>query len=549
MRRHRAIVIVLGAVVALSTPAGGGAPPGSTGHPPLAPRADLPASLILQGRSTEAVAAAVRDAGATVTHDLSIIRAVAADLTPAQLARALKAGAITRVFPNLEVKTAGGPDTYYPARANVQSLHSQGYTGKGVTVAVLDTGIWNATELMEDSVGNPRVYPRYDATRGETTSNGATDYSGHGTHVTGTILSSRRSSSGKFVSVAPDARLVVVKAFKSNGAGTYADVIRGINWVISNRSRYGIRVLNCSFSARPRSHYWDDPLNQAVMMAWYYGIVVVASGGNGGPGPQTVGVPGNVPYVITVGAMTDNYTPQTGGDDRLASFSASGPTFEGFVKPDLVAPGGHVIATMSREHKLGEDHPEAQVGNYSLFSMSGTSQAAAVVSGVVALMLDRQSSLTPNQVKCRLMASARPALDPEQNRAYSIFQQGAGLVHAKDAAYSSASNCANRGLNLYADLTDQQHYGGRGNQDNTGGYYVMGYSGSGYTWNGGFPAGSGFPWTDGYPWSADAYLWSEGYPWTAAGYSWVDGYPWTVGYPWSTGLVESVSVNSWVDPE
>ena len=88
-------------------------------------------------------------------------------------------------------------------------------------------------------------------------------------------------------------------------------------------------MLNLSFSATPQSHYWDDPLNQAVMAAWQAGIVVVASAGNSGPDPMTVGVPGNVPYIITVGAMTDNYTPYEPADDRLASFSSAGPTFEG----------------------------------------------------------------------------------------------------------------------------------------------------------------------------------------------------------------------------
>ena len=116
MRRHRAIVIVLGVVVALGIPAGGGAPPEPPGHSSRETRTDRPASLILQGRSAEDVAAAVRAAGGSVTHDLSIIRAVAADLTAAQLGEALRRGVITRVFPNLEVKTAGGPDTFYPER-------------------------------------------------------------------------------------------------------------------------------------------------------------------------------------------------------------------------------------------------------------------------------------------------------------------------------------------------------------------------------------------------------------------------------------------------
>ena len=104
-----------------------------------------------------------------------------------------------------------------------------------------------------------------------------------------------------------------------------------------------IRILNLSFGAPATSHYWNDPVNQAVMAVWKSGIIVVASAGNRGPEPMSIGVPGNVPYIITVGAMTDSFTPQDITDDRLASFSAAGPTIEGFVKPDLVAPGGHML--------------------------------------------------------------------------------------------------------------------------------------------------------------------------------------------------------------
>ena len=120
----------------------------------------------------------------------------------------------------------------------------------------------------------------------------------------------RVDTKGLFNGVAPNANLVVVKAFNANGAGSYLDVIRGIDWIVANRTQYNIRVLNLSFSAPPHSYYWDDPLNQAVMRAWQAGIVVVASAGNTGPSPMSVGVPGNVPYIITVGAMSDNYTPR-----------------------------------------------------------------------------------------------------------------------------------------------------------------------------------------------------------------------------------------------
>ena len=124
--------------------------------------------------------------------------------------------------------------------------------------------------------------------------------------------------------MAPDARIISIKAFGEDGSSSYATVIRGIDWVVNNKQSFNIRVLNLSLGAPARSRYWDDPLNKAVMRAWQSGIVVVVSAGNSGPLPQTVGVPGNVPYVITVGAMTDNYTTSK-NDDRLASFSATGP--------------------------------------------------------------------------------------------------------------------------------------------------------------------------------------------------------------------------------
>jgi len=131
--------------------------------------------------------------------------------------------------------------------------------------------------------------------------------------------------------IAPRTNVVMVKAFGERGEGSYANVIRGIDWIVHNRERLGIRVLNLSFSAPARSHYWDDPVNQAVMRAWQAGIFVVASAGNTGPSPMTIGVPGNVPYVLTVGAMTDSYTPDDRSDDRLTTFSAAGPTAERFV--------------------------------------------------------------------------------------------------------------------------------------------------------------------------------------------------------------------------
>ena len=120
-----------------------------------------------------------------------------------------------------------------------------------------------------------------------------------------TIANSETAANGKYNGIAPGADLVSITAFDRYGAATYLSIIQGVQFAVENKDRYGIRVLNCSFSAPARSHYWDDPLNQAIMAAWNAGIVVVTSAGNNGPDPMSVGVPGNVPYIITVGAMSD----------------------------------------------------------------------------------------------------------------------------------------------------------------------------------------------------------------------------------------------------
>jgi len=442
------------------------------------------------------------------------------------------------------------PGTSYPVLAGVEELHAQGIDGTGVGVAVLDSGYWPHPHLDSGRAGWMRIMAQYDAVRNVVEASwGAlpksNDGSGHGTHVTSLIASRGQNAQSRFFGVAPNAQLVPVKAFDTQGAGRYVDVIRGIDWVVRNRETFNIRVLNCSFSATPRSHYWDDPLNQAVMRAWQAGIVVVASAGNRGPAPMTIGVPGNVPYVITVGAMSDNFTATSLSDDFLASFSSAGPTVEGFVKPDLIAPGGHAWGLMATSSRIAQQYPQFRNDGDS-FSMSGTSQSAGVVSGVVALMMQKQWR-TPDDVKCGLLATARPAVKSGGGRAYSVFQQGAGLVDAVEAALSTERGCANRGMDVALDLSGARHYGGPANRDAGGNYYLMGMSGSGYSWNGGYSRGSGYIWSDGYIWN-DGYVWSDGYLW-GDGYVWSDGYIWNDGYPWSDSLKESVAINVWVPQE
>lgn len=446
--------------------------------------------------------------------------------------------------------TSFGEGDPAPVEVNAQDVHNAGIRGRDVGVAVIDTGIWKLDSLDKDSGGNGRVAVLYDAVNNVVTrtwSSETTDLNGHGTHITSLIASSRRTSNGRFFGVAPDARIISIKAFGEDGSSTYATVIRGIDWALNNRTQYAIRVLNLSLGAPAQSRYWDDPLNKAVMRAWQSGIVVVVSAGNSGPLPQTVGVPGNVPYVITVGAMTDNYTNNK-NDDRLASFSSTGPTFEGFVKPDLVAPGGHLWSFMATYQKIAVDHPTF-MNSGDFFTMSGTSQSAAVVSGVAALVLSGNPGLTPDQVKCRIIASGRPAVDSAGKLAYSVLQQGAGMVDAKGAVWGTLNNCANQGLNIAADLAGSQHYMGGVRQQPDGTFAVTdpnGYLwGAGYLWNAEYVASQGYLWPVGY-------LWPYGYLWAAAetykgDIPWVNGYPSDIGT--SVRPAASMSVNAWVAQE
>jgi hypothetical protein len=252
------------------------------------------------------------------------------------------------------------------------------------------------------------------------------------------------------------------------------------------------------------------------MRAWQAGIVVVTSAGNRGPGPMTIGVPGNTPYVVTVGAISDNGTPQTRTDDFVTRFSSTGPTVEGFVKPEIVAPGAHMLGLMSPDSLLARRYPQFRVrGVY--YSLSGTSQAAAAVVGTAALLLQDEPWLSPDEVKSRLMGTADPAFTADSELAFSIFQQGAGRVDAHEAVHRETAAIANLGLDVEKDLLGIEHYGGRANVDENGNYYIMGM-GDDLVWNG------AYLWRNAYLWR-DAYLWANGLVWSEA-FLWRDAYLW-----------------------
>ena len=355
-------------------------------------------------------------------------------------------------------------DTYYPTVSGAALLQYHGVTGAGVTVAVLDSGLWEAPKaLTHNTRGEPRILARYDALQGREVGL-AVDESGHGTHMTSVIADSRpvtREGALKpsFRGAAPDVDLVVVKAFDSTGEAGFLDLVRGIQWVTANRDRLGIRVLNLSFASRPRWPYWDDPVNQALMRAWQAGIIVIAAAGNEGPEPMTVGSPGNLPYIITVGAITDSWTEDDRSDDYLPDFSSRGPTPTGHIKPDIVAYGGHMAGLVGPNTKLAREFPEYLMDDQS-FVMTGSSQAAALVSGLAALLIQAEPDVSNDDIKCMLMSSAEPAISADGRLAYSPFLQGSGLVNVSRAITVGDRGCGNDDLALDDDIARVDRFEG-----------------------------------------------------------------------------------------
>jgi serine protease AprX len=253
------------------------------------------ASYIVEGHNGVSAAQAVRDVGGRVVLDLPIIQGVSARLSTAQVAALHRISHID-LFLDGPVKTAttttqtgtNAIEKYAPTLVGADKLAAQGISGNGVTVAVLDSGLWDKTgaasgaaKVMNDLNGKNKMLDTYDPTAGEGIS--LPDAYGHGTHVTSVIGSPDTSIDGKPLGIAPMAKLVFVRAFNSSGNGTYSSVINGINWIYSHKQQYNIRVANLSFGAKPQSFYWNDPIDQAVMTLWRSGVVVVASAGNFGP--------------------------------------------------------------------------------------------------------------------------------------------------------------------------------------------------------------------------------------------------------------------------
>jgi len=373
--------------------------------------------VIVQMDEAHVNSSSVKELAASVScpiqKQLGLINAFSTKVNARSLEMLVSNSNVKKIWYDREVKAV-----LDVASPTVQSapLWKSNLTGKGIVVAVLDTGIYDHPDL------SGRIKGFIDLVNQKTK---PYDDNGHGTHVAGDIASNGSQSNFRYRGPAPEAGLVGVKVLDKMGSGSLSTVIEGIQWCIENKETFGIRVVNMSLGAAATESYKNDPVCRAVEKAWESGIVVCVAAGNEGPQPKTINSPGIDPLIITVGALDDLNTVNN-EDDRVADFSSRGPTVDDLIKPDVLAPGANIISLRAPGSMLDKKNQQSRVDNW-YSSFSGTSMATPVCCGVAAQILQTDESLTPEQVKRRLITTARKIgkMDPNV--------QGAGVIDAGKA--------------------------------------------------------------------------------------------------------------------
>ena len=360
---------------------------------------DRPMGVIVRHREGAFSAQALRTS-AEVTHRYRLVSAAAMRLRPSDLQALSQDDAVEYIWPDLSVHTC--LDASVPRLRAVQ-VWAAGLRGEGVRIGVVDTGI---DAHHADFAG------RIAATSSHIGGDG-TDDNGHGTHVAGIIAGSGAVSSGRYRGVAPAARLFVAKVLDHTGAGTMSGVMAGIEWAVEQ----GVQVINLSLGTEDPSDGSDALSTLCDQVVRQTGTLICTAVGNYGPDPCSVSAPGCARWVVTVGALD--------GNDKVPDFSSRGPTSDGRVKPDVVCPGTGIVSAQARGTALG---PVVGPGYVRL---SGTSMAAPFATGAVALLLQAQPNLRPDQLKYVLLAST-------VNLGDSPNAQGSGRVDAF-AAYRKVS--------------------------------------------------------------------------------------------------------------
>ncbi|MDR1689476.1 MAG: S8 family serine peptidase [Clostridiales bacterium] len=312
------------------------------------------------------------------------------------------------------------------ARKTVKAEAAQkaGFTGGGVGIAILDTGVDPVDDLTKPD-NRITAFKNFVGTNQK-----PHDDNGHGTHVAAICAGNGFCSGGKYMGIAPGANIIGVKILDEDGSGGAAEVLAGLQWMMDNAKRYNIRVCNLSIGTSEAG--MSDPLVKAVNAAWKHGIVVVTAAGNNGPDTGSVTSPGISRKVITVGASDDHFNVQIWGD-TLINFSGRGPTPECIVKPDVIAPGANITSCLSQNASMKRSGKAQKVSD-DYIKMSGTSMSTPIVTGAVALLLQKHPNLSPDDVKFCLKKCA-------VSMNYSPNQQGWGLIDIEkllegDAVYA-----------------------------------------------------------------------------------------------------------------
>jgi subtilisin family serine protease len=290
---------------------------------------------------------------------------------------------------------------------------------------------------------------RVVVSRDFTGENRTDDVYGHGTHVASIAAGNGEISDGAYTGIAPGARLLNLRILNSQGTGFASNLLAALDWIMTYRAVYDIRVVNLSVGTPAIDSFRDDPLCQAVRRLTDAGVIVIAAAGNSGKsadGGKTYGrihSPGNEPAAITVGA-SNSFGTDARGDDSITSYSSRGPTrsfwidddglrhYDNLLKPDLVAPGNRIVGAAAADNSLLANHPELDANVSTLRSrrmmyLSGSSMAAPIAAGAAALIIQANPKLTPGLVKAILMYTAQSLAGA------NMLEQGAGQINVEGA--------------------------------------------------------------------------------------------------------------------
>jgi serine protease AprX len=413
MRRSSALAAVAALLAAGVATAGPGAATAAAPAPAMT-------RVIVQGSSVGAAAQAVRDAGGQVIRPLGIVSGVAAELPAGRV----PSGVI--VTPDASVTPAGHDTSEDPSvksvyRYEVGAESLPAPTKTAPSVAVIDTGISPVMGLADnlrpvpDPVREGQLAPCANFSSEPT----CDDSYGHGTFMAGLIAGDK--------GMAPSAGLVAVKIAGRSGSADVSQLLAAIQYVVSFKDQLNIKVLNLSLGSNSTHDYRYDPLNRAVERAWQAGITVVVAASNRGPSARTISKPADDPLVITVGAVDDRETPAT-SDDTVPAFTGRGPVVFGsttFAKPDVVAPGVGLLSLNVAGSYIDKTAGPSTYPVPGYRRGSGSSQAAAVVSGAVALMHER-ADLRPDEIKRALALTASKITG-------DVAAVGAGVINVAQA--------------------------------------------------------------------------------------------------------------------